>query len=148
MESSRNFEENTSGENTFDEVNASYEDNLFNDNSRTEAVDIEDSNNLIHVIQTKDNKYTVDELLTISGEFGRMQWFSFFAILISNLGLSMYYYHFPYLELFPQFKYQEGNKIYECAQQNVCENKSSKRCEVDWEDDMSIHNWITEAQGY
>jgi hypothetical protein len=47
--------------------------------------------------------YTVDQLLSFAGDFGKMQWYCFFAVLIANLGISMYYYHFPYLGLMPRF---------------------------------------------
>lgn len=91
---------------------------------------------------------TIDEALEIAGGFGRLQYYALFAILIANLGLSMYYYHFPYLELFPRFIWKLNEDFDTCSLETVCENEGIKHWQVDWSHDMSIHNWITENNEY
>lgn len=95
-----------------------------------------------------NHEYTIDELLVLSGDFGKMQWFWFFTILLCNIGISMYYYQFPYLELIPKFTWKFGRKFGACTKEAVWENHKIRQWKIDWNNDLSIHNWITDSEEY
>ncbi|CAI2361592.1 unnamed protein product [Moneuplotes crassus] len=109
-------------------------------------------------IPKKPSKYAssprilnIDQMITEAGEFGNWSWAVLLVGLIFCQGTTMYFYTLPLLELVPKLECKQGNQWIECSRQDICRDQEligSELWRVDYADEFSFRNWITELQLY
>jgi hypothetical protein len=99
-------------------------------------------------VERVPDKYTVPELLELTGGFGRMQWFSFVTVLMWNLAVSFYAYNLPYLELKPQLLWKTTGDFGVCSADKVCTSEQFMQWQIDYNDETTVHNWMTEDKAF
>ena len=115
------------------------------ENTQPYSDDIEESENLIGFQEKiKPSSFTVDELLSKIG-FRFIQWYSVIALICWNVGQSMYSYNLPYLELMPELLWKVRNRYGVCTVEKVWAGSNFLQWKIDWHNEMTIHNWLTDT---
>ena len=90
------------------------------------------------------NCFTIDDLLSKIG-FRFIQWYAWIALIWWNVGQSMYSYNLPYLELMPELLWKVRNQYGQWTVEKVWSGSSYLHWKIDWHNEMTIHNWLTDT---
>ncbi|CAI2362642.1 unnamed protein product [Moneuplotes crassus] len=102
-------------------------------------------------VSSKPRILNVDQMLEEAGGFGNWSLVVFLYGSISSLGLTIYFASLPFLELVPRLECKQGSQWIECTKQDICHNgelADESLWRVDYTDQFSFRNWMTELQLY
>jgi MFS family permease len=94
--------------------------------------------------------YDIDDLFEKSGGFGKMQWLIVIFTILSYQGINFYIYNLAFLELMPKLLWKDAStgNFKTCGDSSdICHKGKtidSSLWKVDFSDEMSFHNWMTE----
>ncbi|CAI2361450.1 unnamed protein product [Moneuplotes crassus] len=107
----------------------------------------------IPLTDSKAPVYDIDECIEKSGGFGKFQWLMIALATISLHGVNFFIYNLGFLELVPRLECldSETGQFMECTKEDICREDSlidRNLWKVDYSDEFSFNNWMTDMDLY
>lgn len=125
----------------------------FNSNNSDSGLNSspKDTTRLIDTTDDDIDSHDIDDLIIKAGGFGKMQWIIMLAAIILYQGIGSVVYNLAYLELVPYIKckYYGEDHFVKCKnERDICHKGKVEEWYVDYEEEESFHNWMTDQNLY